>query len=86
VRKFKIIFASIAEKQLMKCNRLVRARICIAIAKLAEDPFRGKQLKGQLKDLRSYRVGDYRVVYSVLKKGVQIHIIRIAHPRDVYRQ
>lgn len=86
MRKFKIIFAPIAEKQLMKCNRLVRARLCTAIAKLADDPLRGKQLKGQLKDLRSYRVGDYRVVYSVLKKEVQIHIIRIAHRRDVYRQ
>ena len=31
------------------------------------------------------RVGDYRVIYSVLANEVAIEIIRVRHRKDVYR-
>ena len=83
--KYRIIFAPTAERQFLELGKIVRIRMAQAIAKLADDSFLGKQLKGELKDYRSYRVGDYRVVYYVRQRVIQVEIIRIAHRREVYR-
>ncbi|MBU4484443.1 type II toxin-antitoxin system RelE/ParE family toxin [bacterium] len=85
MNRYKIVFAPIAEKQLMRLGKIVRIRVVRAIAKLATDPFLGKQLKGELKEYRSFRVGDYRVVYFIRKQKIQIEIIRVSHRREVYR-
>ena len=83
--KYRIVFAPTAEKQFMRLNKLARARVAAAIAKLASDPLLGKQLKAQLKDYRSYRVGDYRVIYFVRHREIQVEIIRVAHRKEAYR-
>lgn len=85
MHKYRIVFAPTAEKQLLKQPRNVRIRLMQAIAKLAEDPFLGKVLKGELSEYRSYRVGDYRVVYFIRQKMIQIEIVRVAHRKEVYR-
>jgi len=36
-------------------------------------------------DAYRIRVGDYRVVYSILDDRLVILIIKIAHRRDIYR-
>lgn len=83
--KYRVVFAPIAEKQFMKLTKVVRLRVAQAIAKLATDPHLGKRLKGELEEYWSYRVGDYRVVYYIRQKLVQVEIIRVAHRREVYR-
>ncbi len=83
--RYRIIFAPIAEKQFIQLTKVVRIRVAQAIAKLATDPHLGKCLKGELSDYWSYRVGDYRVIYFIRQKFVQIEIIRVAHRREVYR-
>lgn len=86
MHKYKIVFAPTAEKQFLRLGKIVRIRVAHAIAKLADNPFLGKQLRGELKEYRSFRVGDYRVVYFIRNRILQIEIIRIAHRREVYRQ
>ena len=83
--KYKIVFAPMAEKQFLKLDRPVQVRIAHAIAKLTDDPHLGKQLKGELGGYRSYRVGDYRVIYFIRQTQIQIEIIRVAHRREVYK-
>lgn len=83
--RYKIVFAPTAEKQFMSLTKVVRLRMAHAIAKLAALPHLGKRLKGELADYWSYRVGDYRVVYFIRQKLIQIEIIRVAHRREVYR-
>lgn len=83
--KYKITFAPTAERQFMKFPKLVRVRIATAIAKLADNPFLGKQLKAQLREYRSYRVGNYRVIYFIRRKEIQVEIIRVAHRKEVYK-
>ena len=81
---YKIVFAPTAEKQFLNLTKTVQLRVANAIAKLAKDPFLGKQLHGQLRDYRSFRIGDYRVIYYIRQQMVQIEIIRVAHRREVY--
>ena len=63
----------------------ISIRIANAIANLAHQPLLGKKLKGDLSDCRSYRVGDYRVIYFIRRAQVQVEIIRVANRREVYR-
>jgi len=52
---------------------------------LAIDPIGlGKRLKGRLKVFYRYRVGNYRVIYSVEKKEITIIVIRIGKRDKVY--
>jgi len=50
---------------------------------LARHPGKDKALTGPFKGLFSYRVGDYRIVYTILSGSILV--LRIAHRRDVYR-
>ena len=83
--RYTIVFAPAAEREFMALPSFVRPRVAHAIAKLANDPHLGKQLKAELSDYRSFRVGDYRVVYFIRKNIVQVEIIRIAHRKEAYR-
>ena len=83
-KKYKIIFAPVAERQFKRLDYSIQIRVGRAIAKLAFDPSLGKQLKGELKDYRSLRVGDWRVIYFIYHSKIQIEIIRVAHRREVY--
>lgn len=85
MRKYQIVFAPTAAKQLKRLDHQVQKRIVLAITNLASDPFLGKLLKGDFKDYRSYRIGDYRVIYFVRTQKIQVEIIKIAHRREVYR-
>jgi len=40
-------------------------------------------LKGQFAGLRKYRIGDYRVIYAILKEDILI--LRIGSRKDVYK-
>ena len=51
---------------------------------LVKDPESNPSLKGQFAGLRKYRVGDYRVIYSLLE--TEIRILRISYRRDVYKR
>jgi len=84
VHKYKIVFAPLAEKQLLKLDRFLQVRILNAIHKLSEKPNLGKILKGELREYRSYRIGDYRVIYFIQSHLIQIDVIRVAHRREVY--
>ncbi len=82
---YNIVFSPTAEKQLLKLPKFIATKIASAIAKLASEPLLGKRLKGELGEYRSYRIGDYRVIYYIRKEKIQIEIIRVAHRKEVYR-
>ncbi|MBU0507057.1 type II toxin-antitoxin system RelE/ParE family toxin [bacterium] len=83
--KYKIVFSPTAAKQFKKLPKIIARRIASAISKLAIEPMSGKRLKGELGDYWSYRVGQYRVIYYIRQKKIQIEIIRVAHRREVCR-
>jgi mRNA interferase RelE/StbE len=53
---------------------------------LSQDPEKlGKPLKGVLKGLHRYRIGDYRIMYSIDRGENQISILYVGRRKDVYR-
>jgi len=44
-----------------------------------------KRLKGDYSEFYRYRIGDYRLFYTVQESEIIIYIIDIAHRKDAYR-
>ena len=81
---YSIEFRPSAREALDQLPRSDRSRIAKAIEKLSENPYGAghKKLKGT--DFWRIRVGDYRVVYSVIQSMLLVVIIKIGHRREVY--
>jgi mRNA interferase RelE/StbE len=73
-------------KDVPKLNRDVGKRIQSAIeTRLAAEPERyGEPLRRTLKGYWKLRVGDYRVVFRIVKN--EVWIFGIMHRRDVYQR
>ena len=61
-----------AAKELERVVKSERTRIIAAIDQLGENPFLGNALKGDLRGLRRFRVGNYRVIYEVLEETLVV--------------
>ena len=77
-------FDRAAQKSLAKIPPRDRARIIAVIPTLAENPYLGKKLEGELRGLYSYRVWPYRIIYKPYKEILVVVIIRIGHRQGVY--
>jgi mRNA interferase RelE/StbE len=73
-----------AERSIRKLDPGVRRKIRIAVERLLEDPLRGKALRLTLQALRSWRTGDWRIVYRVIEDRIEILVVGVGHRRDVY--
>jgi mRNA interferase RelE/StbE len=79
-----IRFTVSAARALRKLDPEIRRRMRTALATLREEPERGKPLQLTLKGLRSWRTGDFRIVYRIEEARIVILVIAIGHRRDVY--
>ncbi|MGA2262595.1 MAG: type II toxin-antitoxin system RelE/ParE family toxin [Acidobacteriota bacterium] len=77
-------FAPPAQRFVEEVHPPLKDRLRAAVLALAGDPLSGKPLRGDLKGHYSYRVGDWRVIYSFDRESVYIESIR--HRRDAYRR
>lgn len=75
-----------AARELRRVAEPERSRIVAAIDRLAENPFLGNALKGDLRGLRRIRVGDHRVLYEMRDDTLIVLVVRVAHRRDAYRR
>ncbi|OAN61213.1 addiction module toxin RelE [Balneola sp. EhC07] len=85
---WKVEFDDRARKELRKLDKQTQDRILKWLrTNLAteDDPRRtGKSLKGRMKGLWRYRVGDYRIISQIQDEHILILVIRIGHRRDIY--
>lgn len=83
--KYKIEYAKGIVKDLKKLPRdVVTGALKIIEEDLAIDPKKGRPLVGPYKGLWKYRIGDYRIIYSIEEKRLVIFVLRIRHRKDVY--
>ena len=81
---YKIAFKRSVGRDLKKIDKDQPDRI---VRKIEEDlPEKAESfpvLAGKFSGLRKFRIGDYRVIYSIL--GDTVLILRICHRREAYR-
>jgi mRNA interferase RelE/StbE len=52
---------------------------------LVKDPQNlGKALVGNFSGLYRYRIGDYRVIYQIIKNELLVVVVRVGHRKDIY--
>jgi mRNA interferase RelE/StbE len=85
VNRYTIVIAPRAKKEIDKLQPKIKERIGNALLLLAEDPFLGKTLKADLEGLYSYRVGDYRIIYDIVRRSLIVQVLKVMHRREVYR-
>jgi mRNA interferase RelE/StbE len=74
-------------KDLKKLNRTSVKKIVAKVKNyLIQDPVKlGTPLKGNLKGLYRYRIGEYRVIYVIDQAEKKIIILKINHRRKIYK-
>ena len=82
---FSVEYAKSVTKDLKSLPKPLRARaLNVAEDILARDPYQGKPLAGPYKGVYRFRVGEYRIVYSIEKERLVVFVLRIRHRQDVY--
>lgn len=70
---------------LMKSQPAMGRRVAQAIDLIAKNPDLGIPLRGDLKGLFKYRVGVYRILYTIERRILIVTVIDIGHRKEVYR-
>ena len=79
-----VSYTKSAAKAIRGLDPQVQSKVSAAIKKLIEDPTRGKPLQLTLRGLRSWRTGDWRIVYRATQEELEILVIAVGHRREVY--
>lgn len=85
---YKLILEPSAQRDLKKFIGTVKSRIEASLDKLKADPRpeASKKLVG-FKESWRLRVGDYRVLYEISDKNLELHVYRIElKGKDTYRR
>lgn len=85
---YSVEFVKSAKKEFDRLPLKAKGKILDALSLLAINPFSEmipcKKIKGA-ENLYRVRVGDYRIVYDILKKKLRILVIKVGHRKDIYR-
>ncbi len=82
---YKIKWKLSAKKELNRIDRSAIQRILSAVESLLKNPYpAGSRKLRNAEHTFRVRVGDYRVVYSIVSNELMIEIIRVGHRKDIY--
>ncbi len=84
---YKVRLSLEAEKVFAKSDKTLAKKLARCFKNLEDNPRYHpniKPLKGSYSGYYRYRVGDYRVVYSIEDELVIVNVILIAHRSKVY--
>jgi len=86
MESFSIKWKSSAKKELKKIDRTEISKIFSEIEKLSQEPYptNHKKLLGT-EHIYRIRVGNYRIIYSVINDELVIEVIRVRHRKEVYK-
>jgi mRNA interferase RelE/StbE len=83
---FEIRWRASTKKDLRRLPRDEVTRILAAVVNLGTEPQpRGSEKLAGADHLHRVRLGDYRVVYEILRSAGVVEIQRVRHRKDVYR-
>ena len=82
---YTVIIKPSAERALKKLDSDTQRQVIKVLEGLRENPYPPgvKKLAGL--DLYRVRSGDYRIVYGVERKVLQVLVVKVGHRREIYR-
>jgi len=82
MKEFELIYSKRFHKRFSCLDKTVKVRVLRELEILESNPLAGKPLTGDLQGFRSFRVGNYRVIYYLL--DYSITVVTIKHRKKVY--
>ena len=86
---YKVEFTESAVKQLKKLDkqtvRVIKNWVIKNLVNTPDPRLHGKALKGNLKGIWRYRVGDYRLFAEIRDNELIIFLFEVAHRREIYK-
>ena len=82
---YEVIITESAAKTLDKLPVQVAERLIKTIYKLADRPRPPKCVKLSGSENYRIRVGDYRIIYSVLDDVLVIEVLKVGNRKDIYK-
>lgn len=83
---YRITFKKSVSKDLKRIDKATVLEILYKIdTELSINADKYSILKGKFAGLRKFRVGDYRIIFSIIETETVL-ILRIAHRKEVYRK
>lgn len=82
---YRIIITTRAQKDYKEISKLKQEAVLNALEDIEEFPFISKPLSRDLTGRFSYKMGVYRIIYTIHKKDNTIRILSIGHRKSVYR-
>ena len=83
---WEVVYTLTAKAAILKLDPGTRNKVRAAVDELAKDPLQGKPLSFTLKGLRSWRTGDWRIIYRAEAEKVVVVVVTVGHRRDVYER
>lgn len=80
-----VIFSRSARKQMEKLSGGTETRIIAKLSELEANPRPSGCKKLKNRDAWRIRIGDYRVLYEIHDKVLQVIVVTVGHRREVYR-
>ncbi len=82
--KYNLLLSHKFDRDFSRLEKVLQDRVVEGLRELNENPHAGKQLKGKLKDLWSWRVGKYRILYQIQEEKLLIFAISVRNRKHVY--
>ena len=86
---YEVIFTDSALKELKKLDkpvvRVIKNWVVKNLVDCVDPGMHGKTLKGNLKGVWRYRVGDYRLFADIQDDKLVIFLFEVAHRKEIYK-
>ncbi|HXV64690.1 MAG TPA: type II toxin-antitoxin system mRNA interferase toxin, RelE/StbE family [Vicinamibacteria bacterium] len=86
MKPFGVRYTPEAAGRIRRLHPDIKKHIRTAIDGVLESPLGGHALQNELSGLRSYRVGNYRVIYRIHDTERAIEILLVGPRRDIYEE
>lgn len=84
---FEVILSPEAKEFFSLADRPLAKKLARCFQQLEREPRRHNAIKllaGAFKGFRRYRIGPWRVVYEIDDAAQRVHVLSVAHRREVY--
>jgi len=81
---YNLILSHKFDKEFSRLEKKLQDRVVEGLKEIKENPYEGKPLKGKFKEMLSWRVGKYRILYQILGDKLLIIVINVEHRKHVY--
>jgi mRNA interferase RelE/StbE len=87
---YELVVLNSAVKQLKKLDKSLKTRIIAALDKIAENPFIGDRLKGDLSTIYTYHLHvtgvEYRIAYQIKEQEIVVVVMQLGTRENFYEE